>query len=52
MQIQVFLTSKSSKPVYERIIEVDDSLRFDYSCIVRSMKLLYGLECIIQFTVV
>lgn len=49
MQIKVFLNQQSTKPVYERIVPCNNSVEFDFSTVLRSMKILYGSDCIVEF---
>lgn len=48
MRLKVFMPS-GSKPVYERIINMDASVSLDFNLLLRAMKLLYGEKCIVIF---
>lgn len=41
----------SNNRLFERIVSSDDSLRFPYSNVLDSMKVLFGKNCIISFEV-
>jgi hypothetical protein len=42
---------QSNKRLFERIVEVNDNLKIDYVCIVNALTLLYGENCIINFSI-
>lgn len=42
---------QSNKRLFERIVEVNDNLKIDYPCIVNALTLLYGENCIINFSI-
>lgn len=48
MRLKVCM-SNGSKPVYERIINMDVSVSLDFNLLLRAMKLLYGEKCIVIF---
>lgn len=41
----------SNKRLFERIVEVNDNLKIDYPCLVNALTLLYGENCIINFSI-
>lgn len=52
LQVQVFLNQNTFEKgirVFERIVDVNDSIDVDYSSLVRSLKFLYGKEIVINF---
>ena len=51
MEIKVFLSRSSEKPVFCRIIQTVDGLDIDYSLLLRSMRILYGNECLVEFKI-
>ena len=42
---------RSNKRLFERVVEVNDNLKIDYVCIVNALTLLYGENCIINFSI-
>lgn len=42
---------RSNKRLFERVVEVNDNLKIDYPCIVNALTLLYGENCIINFSI-
>lgn len=42
---------QSNKRLFERIVEVNDNLKIDYPCLVNALTLLYGENCIINFSI-
>lgn len=42
---------QSNKRLFERIVEVNDNLKIDYVCIINALTLLYGENCIINFSI-
>ena len=42
---------RSNKRLFERIVYVNDNLAIDYHCIVSALTLLYGENCIINFSI-
>lgn len=45
----MFLNSKSEKPSFCRIVQLDSSVEFDFSVVLRSMRILYGSSCVVEF---
>lgn len=41
----------SNNRLFERIVSSDDSLRFPYSNVLDSMKVLFGKNCIVSFDI-
>lgn len=42
---------QSNKRLFERVVEVNDNLKIDYPCLVNALTLLYGENCIINFSI-
>lgn len=42
---------QSNKRLFERVVEVDNNLKIDYPCLVNALTLLYGENCIINFSI-
>lgn len=42
---------RNNKRLFERIVDVNDNLVIDYHCIVKALTLLYGENCIINFSI-
>lgn len=54
IQVQVFRDERAAqdnKRLLERIVEVDDNINVDYSCIIRVLSFLYGRDVIINFNI-
>lgn len=54
IQVQVFRDERAAldkKWLLERIVEVDDNIDVDYSCIIRALSFLYGRDVIIYFNI-
>ena len=54
VRVSVFASEKMqqiNKRLFERVVEVDDNLKVDYPCIVSALTLLYGVNCIINFSI-
>ena len=52
LQIQVFmneLAQANGKRLFERIVNVDDSIRVDYDNLIRTFRFLYGNNILITF---
>lgn len=49
MEIKVFMNGKSEKPVFVRIVPIADALLFDFNNCLRTMKSLFGEDCIVIF---
>ena len=52
MEIKVFLNLKSDKPVFVRQVITNDALTVDYACLLRSMRILFGADCVVEFKIV
>lgn len=53
-QISVYAseqTLQSKTKLYERIVTQPSTVEFDYSLVAKTMRLLYGSNVIIQFTI-
>lgn len=42
---------RSNKRLFERIVEVNDNIKIDYACLINALTLLYGENCIINFSI-
>lgn len=42
---------RSNKRLFERVVEVNDNLKIDYPCLVNALTILYGENCIINFSI-
>lgn len=54
LRVYVFASEEmqqSNKRLFERIVEVNDNLKIDYVCIINALTLLYGENCIINFSI-
>lgn len=54
IQVQVFRDEKAvqdNKRLLERIVEVDDNINVDYTCIIRALTFLYGRDVLINFNI-
>ena len=51
MELKVYFNSKSEKPIFCRCIQTNDAVSLDYSLLLRSMKLLFGPDCIVIFEI-
>lgn len=51
MELKVYLNSSSTKPVFQRIVTTPDGLDVDYSGLIKSMRQLFGNECIVEFKI-
>lgn len=54
IQVQVFRDERAlqdNKRLMERVVEVDDNINVDYSCVIRALTFLYGRDVIINFNI-
>lgn len=54
LQIQVFLTHEcmsAGKRVFERVVNISDSVAVDFSGIVRVLRFLFGQKAIVSFNI-
>lgn len=54
LRVCVFASERmqqSNKRLFERIVDVNDNLKIDYPCIINALTLLYGENCIINFSI-
>ena len=54
VRVSVFASEKMqqiNKRLFERVVEVNDYLKVDYPCLVNALTLLYGENCIINFSI-
>ena len=54
LQVQVFSSvdaRSSGKVLFERIVDVNDALDVPFNNLLESLKFMYGLSAVIQFSV-
>lgn len=54
IQVQVFRDERAlqdNKRLMERVVEVDDNINVDYSCVIRALTFLYGRDVVINFNI-
>lgn len=51
MEIKVFINQNAEKPIFCRIIHLNDGISMDYSLLIRSMRILFGNDCVVTFKV-
>lgn len=54
LQIQVFLTHEcmsAGRRVFERIVNINDSVAVDFSGVVRVLRFLFGQKAIVSFNI-
>lgn len=54
VQIQVFLSREAKatgKKVFERIVELHNSVAIDYESVVKVMRFLFGNKSIVSFNI-
>lgn len=54
LQIQVFLTQEcknAGKKVFERIVNISDSVAVDFGGLVRILRFLFGQKAIVSFNI-
>lgn len=42
---------QSNKRLFERVVDVDDNITIDYHCLIKALILLFGENCIINFSI-
>lgn len=42
---------QNNKRLFERVVDVDDNLTVDFHCIIKALYLLFGENCIINFSI-
>ena len=52
MEIKVFINRDAERPCFCRILNFTSSVEFDFNLILRSMRILYGSDCIVYFKVI
>ena len=52
MEIKVYISRQSERPTFCRIIQFSASVEFDFNLILRSMRILYGQDCVVEFKVI
>lgn len=51
IRLKVYMKRDSISPVYERIIDWIDSIRFPFEQTFDTMKALYGKDCVVSFDI-
>lgn len=54
LQIQVFLNhdcKNAGKKIFERVVNISDSVAVDFSGIVRILRFLFGQKAIVSFNI-
>lgn len=51
IRLKVYLNHCANKPVFERLIEYDDSLIMPFNDLCSVMRFLYGSDCVVSFDV-
>lgn len=49
LHIKVFGSSESTKPLLERMIPLDDSLKVNYDALFVSLRFLFSKNCVVTF---
>lgn len=49
VEIMVYPSHESSKPVFGKVIDFDDNLVFPFNQLCSSLRFLYGNRCVIKF---
>ena len=49
LHIKVFPSSESNKPLLERMIPLDSSLKVDYDALFVSLRFLFTKNCVVTF---
>ena len=49
MEIKVYLSLTSKSPVFVRQVLCDRSLDIDFNLLLKSMKILFGENCVVEF---
>lgn len=52
LQVQVFLSHEAKnegRKMFERIVNVSDSISVDFVCIIKALRFLYGSKAIVSF---
>lgn len=52
MEIKVFLNRNAEKPCFARIIPFNSSVTVEFNLLLRSMRILFGDDCVVQFNVI
>ena len=54
IEVQVFISEQAlqdNKRILDRVLDVDDNLNVDYSCLIRALSFLFGKNDIINFKI-
>lgn len=51
MEMSVYLNSKAEKPVFRRIVILNENVSFDFNRCISVMRDLFGSSCIVEFKV-
>lgn len=51
LQVKVFLTGSSDRPVFERIVSLSHSTVVPYSQLEDSLRFMFGLKCVVSFNI-
>lgn len=52
MEIKVFINRTAERPCFCRIVNYNSCVEFDFNLVLRSMRILYGSDCIVEFKVI
>ena len=52
MEIKVFINRNAERPCFSRIVNYNSCVEFDFNLVLRSMRILYGSDCIVEFKVI
>lgn len=52
IRMYVLLNKQSDRPIFERIFSFDSSIKFPFEEIVHTQKVLFGIQCIVNFEIV
>ena len=47
----VLLNTNSDRPIFERIFSFDSSIKFPFEEIVHTQKVLFGIQCVVNFEI-
>lgn len=48
----MFLNRRSERTCFVRFVEFNKTLEFDFNLVLRSMRILFGQDCIVVFKVI
>lgn len=52
MKIKVYLNPNCDEPIFVRQVISNDAFSVDYSCLLRSMKIMFGPDCVVEFKII